>query len=287
MATVNYSWNLPTVGGDEDAWGGQLNANWTALDTLLGGVSQTEFAILDGATVTTAELNILDGVTATTAELNILDGVTATTAELNILDGVTATASEINLLDGAVDHATAAWEAGTATEAGLPSPADVAAAIDAQTGITLDTAVTPSSVAAVDFPDIPAGVNRITIMFDGLTKSGSDILLIQIGDAGGVETTGYEAGSQTVQLNSGIAGDYPASGFPSSVAGSIYYGQVMLSRLSGNTWVVMGVITNSSNQTAYTAGSKTLSAELDRVRITTVAGADNFTAGTINVSWEF
>jgi microcystin-dependent protein len=90
MATSNYSWNLPTVGGSEDTWGTQLNANWTALDTLLGGVSQTEFAILDGATVTTAELNILDGVTATTAEINTLDGVTATTAEINYLSGVTS-----------------------------------------------------------------------------------------------------------------------------------------------------------------------------------------------------
>jgi hypothetical protein len=73
MATVNYSWNLPTVGGSEDTWGTSLNANWTDLDTLLGGVSQTEFAILDGATVTTAELNILDGATVTTAEINQLD----------------------------------------------------------------------------------------------------------------------------------------------------------------------------------------------------------------------
>jgi hypothetical protein len=73
MATVNYSWNLPTVGGSEDTWGTSLNANWTDLDTLLGGVSQTEFAILDGATVTTAELNILDGVTATAAEINQID----------------------------------------------------------------------------------------------------------------------------------------------------------------------------------------------------------------------
>jgi len=48
MATTNYSWNLPTVGGSEDTWGTQLNANWTALDTLLGGVSQAEFATLDG-----------------------------------------------------------------------------------------------------------------------------------------------------------------------------------------------------------------------------------------------
>lgn len=75
--TTNYSWNLPTVGGNQDTWGSLLNSNWTAVDTLLGGVNATEFAILDGATVTTAELNILDGVTATTAELNYVDGVTS------------------------------------------------------------------------------------------------------------------------------------------------------------------------------------------------------------------
>jgi hypothetical protein len=64
MATTNYSWNLPTVGGSEDTWGTSLNANWTALDTLLGGTNATEFAILDGATVTTAEFNYLSGVTS-------------------------------------------------------------------------------------------------------------------------------------------------------------------------------------------------------------------------------
>jgi hypothetical protein len=62
--TTNYSWNKPVVGGDEDAWGGYLNGNWDSIDTLLGGVSQTEFAILDGATVTTTELNYVDGVTS-------------------------------------------------------------------------------------------------------------------------------------------------------------------------------------------------------------------------------
>ena len=50
MATSNYSWNLPTVGGSESTWGTSLNANWTALDTLLGGVTQTEFALLSGQT---------------------------------------------------------------------------------------------------------------------------------------------------------------------------------------------------------------------------------------------
>ena len=64
MATSNYSWNLPTVGGSEDTWGTSLNANWTALDTLLGGVNATEFAKLDGLTATTAELNLLSGQTS-------------------------------------------------------------------------------------------------------------------------------------------------------------------------------------------------------------------------------
>ena len=88
--TTNYSWSKPTVGGDEDAWGGYLNGNWDSLDTLLGGVSNAQFAVLNGLTATTAELNILDGVTSTAAELNLLDGVTATTAELNYVAGVTS-----------------------------------------------------------------------------------------------------------------------------------------------------------------------------------------------------
>jgi hypothetical protein len=75
--TTNYSFTKPTVGGDQDTWGTQLNANWDALDTLLGGTNATEFAILDGATVTTAELNVLDGITATVTELNYTDGVTS------------------------------------------------------------------------------------------------------------------------------------------------------------------------------------------------------------------
>ena len=97
--TTNYSWNKPTVGGDEDAWGGYLNGNWDSLDTLLGGVTNTEFEILDGATVTTAELNILDGVTATTVELNYNDITTLGTVQASKV--VTADANgDVKFPDG-------------------------------------------------------------------------------------------------------------------------------------------------------------------------------------------
>ena len=62
--TTNYGWTKPTVGGSEDQWGTITNTIFDEIDTLLGGTSAAEFAILDGITATTAELNFVDGVTS-------------------------------------------------------------------------------------------------------------------------------------------------------------------------------------------------------------------------------
>ena len=91
--TTNYSWNKPTVGGDEDAWGGYLNGNWDSLDTLLGGVSNAELSVLDGLTATTAELNYVDGVTSAIqtqldAKLSSVD-LSAYTGDVNITGELT------------------------------------------------------------------------------------------------------------------------------------------------------------------------------------------------------
>ena len=83
--TTTYSFQKPTVGGDEDAWGGYLNANWDKADDLLDGTT----AIAPNLTAGSWQVGGV-AVTATAAELNLLDGVTATTAELNFVDGVTS-----------------------------------------------------------------------------------------------------------------------------------------------------------------------------------------------------
>lgn len=75
MATFTYT--LPVVGGNENAWGDILNQNWTNIGTFIGSLDSTELAVLDGITATTAELNTLDGITATVTELNYTDGVTS------------------------------------------------------------------------------------------------------------------------------------------------------------------------------------------------------------------
>tara|TARA_Y100000289_G_C3929553_1_gene155554 strand:- start:2794 stop:3285 length:492 start_codon:yes stop_codon:yes gene_type:complete len=35
--TTNFNFNLPSVGGDANAWGTKLNTNWTNLDAILNG----------------------------------------------------------------------------------------------------------------------------------------------------------------------------------------------------------------------------------------------------------
>lgn len=119
--TTTYSLSKPTVGGDDNAWGTELNSALDKIDDLFDGTTAIKPNLDAGlwkvggvaVTSTAAELNILDGVTATTAELNILDGVTATTAELNFVDGVTSAiqtqldakaASSAGVPSGAVAH---------------------------------------------------------------------------------------------------------------------------------------------------------------------------------------
>jgi len=53
------------------------------------------------------------------------------------------------------------------------------------------TAVASTSNTSIDFTSIPAGVRRITVMFDAVSTSGTSNWLIQLGDSGGIENTGY------------------------------------------------------------------------------------------------
>jgi hypothetical protein len=101
--TMTYSLSKPTVGGDDNAWGTEINNNLDKLDDLLDGTLPITPDLGAGWEVGGV------AVTASAAELNVLDGVTASTAEINILDGVTATAADLNLTADATIAALAAY----------------------------------------------------------------------------------------------------------------------------------------------------------------------------------
>lgn len=157
-------------------------------------------------------------------------------------------------------------------------------------GLQRGTAVTASGTS-VDFTGIPSWVKRVTVMYDGVSTNGTSVPIIQLGDSGGIETTGYLVYVMTSQGASLATSSY-TTGYPldqGNGAAFLHYGAITFTNISANSWV--GTITagsnNSGNFRATTGGgSKTLSATLDRIRITTVNGTDTFDAGTINIIYE-
>jgi len=152
-----------------------------------------------------------------------------------------------------------------------------------------DTAQASTSGTVINFTGIPSWVKRITVMFSGVSTSGTSAYLIQLGDSGGVETTGYTSSasriSTTVLSQNSTAGFILLGG--AATAASTYSASYSISLLSTNLWCLQGTMSDTGNTTTQiAAGSKTLSDTLTQVRITTVNGTDTFDAGTINILYE-
>lgn len=178
----------------------------------------------------------------------------------------------------------------------------VANSSDMAAGTSLVKAVTPkqfkdfklvsktsvnASGSSVDFTDIPSWVKRVTVMLSGVSTSGSSELLVQLGTSSGVTTSGYTSASST---QTGSTTDNSTAGFiitaalaaSASTSGLITICLVDLI----NTWVSTGLVRRASSSLASSAGTVSLAAVLDRVRVTTVNGTDTFDAGIINIMYE-
>ena len=144
-----------------------------------------------------------------------------------------------------------------------------------------------TSGTSKDFTSIPSWVKRITVMFNGVSTNGTSSPIIQLGDSGGIEATGYSA---TASDSGGRLSE--TTGFPVARgvgAGDQMTGVLQLSLLDAatNTWVAMGNSTRTgSANTYFLSGAKSLSATLDRIRVTTIGGTDAFDAGSVNILYE-
>ena len=170
----------------------------------------------------------------------------------------------------------------------LPTSSGTVTVAGVNSNIVSGTAVASTSGTSIDFTSIPSWVKRITVMFTGVSTSGTSNWLIQLGDSGGVENTGYVSGSTSTTTSSGISTS--TAGFilrfgNASCAGN---GSAIFNPLSGNVWVGQGAFYDASGTQGIVtlSGSKTLSDVLTQVRITTVSGTDTFDAGSINILYE-
>ena len=166
-------------------------------------------------------------------------------------------------------------------------PQDVAtkAYVDLQ-AIQLQTAVATTSGTAIDFTGIPVGVKRIIIHFDQVTLSGTNDLLIQLGDSGGFETSGYVSVSSLFPASSGSESAtngfviYSASGSANTT------GPMVLNLMDTNKWQQNHTCFRSTATSVGGAGVKTLSDTLTQIRLTR-NGTNTFSSGSVSISWEF
>lgn len=142
-----------------------------------------------------------------------------------------------------------------------------------------------ASGTSTDILNIPDWAKKITISVTGISTNGSSIVQAQLGDSGGIETSGYTgcnsnfvAGVATANLSAGITFD------TSWAATYVKHGVIILNNLSGNTWsFIAGIAGSDSNRNSIVSGIKTLTEKLDRIRLTTVGGTDTFDGGSFNI----
>ena len=152
--------------------------------------------------------------------------------------------------------------------------------------LILGTEVTAGTAATFS---VPSGVRRITISFRGVSTNGTSKLIVQLGDAGGFEVTGYLGGTAIVGSATATNHDTGFLVDDFANAAAVRHGQCVLC-LEDSTDFAWTFVTNigRSDTTVFAAGagSYALSAELTQVRVTAVNGTDAFDAGAINILYE-
>jgi hypothetical protein len=245
--------------------GGSNTPTWSTLGTM-AAQNSTTVAITGGTITGITDLTVADGGT----------GASTITANSVILGNGTSALSG-NLVAPSTSGNVLTSNGTTWTSAALNK-------------LTLDTAKASTSGTSIDFTGIPSWVKRITVMFNGVSTNGTSNYLIQIGDSGGIENTGYAGYGKRISTSGVNSTSQVTSGLNLTTTTSStvpYLGQIVWLNISGNIWVGTSSLWQTTNDDHCIGGTlKTLSDTLTQVRITTTNGTDVFDAGSINIMYE-
>lgn len=139
---------------------------------------------------------------------------------------------------------------------------------------------------------IPGGATEIEVHWNALSGNGVSHWLVQLGDSGGVETTGYV--SRQTLITTSVSHANSAQGFIVGriiSANSGHYGSFRLTKMKEDAnganpyWKGTGLDNEADISTGagIANGLKTLSDRITTLRFTTVNGTDLFDAGDIMV----
>ena len=158
----------------------------------------------------------------------------------------------------------------------------------ASAGFTLAAEQATTSGTSVTFGSIPAGVTMIIVSFKGVGTGGNEDHFIELGDSGGIETSGYSSLVHTNVAGSSETNNAPTDKFSLTGAAAIVapvHGSIMLAleRSSTNSWVCTGTLMDvTTPEAAYSGGSKSLSGELTQVKVSSTV---TYNAGAVSIMY--
>jgi hypothetical protein len=284
-AVIQPGGPLPIVGLNNNF----LQSLYYAQETQYDAANQSTAGLQAQITAATA--------TANAASANAGSAVTTANAASATANGIASTANTANTnANNAVTTANTAQATATAAQTTANNAVTAAATAQARAdrAPALDTAKawnwnSLSTNTSIDFTSIPSWVKRITVMFNGVSTSGSSNYLVQIG-SGSFVTTGYLSNAAGVGGGGYIAvsstlGFIVKNGDEAST--NVFCGQMILTTPGSNIWIACHNVSSISAtpRPGHGAGSVTLSGALDRIRIT-ANGTDTFDAGSINILYE-
>jgi hypothetical protein len=152
--------------------------------------------------------------------------------------------------------------------------------------LNLGTSVATTSGTAFDFT-IPPGTRRFSLDLSGVSLSGTDSLLVQLGTSGGIVATTY-VGVQSYISNGAspiVTAVTAGLGIVLSLASRIVNGVVTFESFPGDVWLMTfnGVETTGS-VLLVSSSSKSLGGTLTQIRLTRT-GTDTFDAGAANLQF--
>lgn len=155
----------------------------------------------------------------------------------------------------------------------------VPAWVDPPAQMTLSAKQVTTSGTAFDFTGIPSWAKRIEILFDSVSLSGSDRLLVQIGPTAGMEVTGYNSGTTRASTPTSTAGFIVLS----NAAGELNSGIMTLLKVEADVWVESHVIwQQNGSDIAHGGGRKSVAGPVTQLRVTQ-NGTNTFDGGAVAI----